>query len=105
MTGRAAQPTISSSELISLRVEVQPASDGQGRGHLRGGHKGVGGRVAVITWCEVAVVWGHNGVLVSLLYILSERLDADWLRALAHINYKYMDLYFFSIFQIELVQL
>ena len=40
------------------------------RAHLWGGHKGVCAGVAIISTSEVAVVGGHNGVLLSLLHVL-----------------------------------
>ena len=38
--------------------------------HLWGGHEGVCAGVAIVPSSEVAVVRGHNGVLLSLLHIL-----------------------------------
>lgn len=40
------------------------------RAHLWGGHKGVCAGVAIVPPSEVAVVGGHNGVLLSLLHVL-----------------------------------
>ena len=63
--------TISALQGVGERVEVQSASNGEGCDKLGRCDESVGGRVSVITAGEVTVVRGHNGVLLSLLDILT----------------------------------
>ena len=52
-------------------VEIQSPGQGEGHSHLRTGHEAVGGGVGVVTTGEVPVVARHDGVLLSLLHVLS----------------------------------
>ena len=52
-------------------VELQGAGQGQGDGHLRAGDEAVSGGVGVVTASEIPVVASDDGVLLSLLDVLS----------------------------------
>ena len=53
---------VSTHKRVLLGVEAEVSGDGEGCHQLWGGDEGVGGGVAVITGCEVAVVGGDDGV-------------------------------------------
>ena len=54
---------------------MQRAGDCHGDDEIRGGDKGVGSRVSIVTSSEVTVVGGDNGVSLSLLDILTVPLS------------------------------
>lgn len=58
---------ISTHQSVLLRVEGQVTSNGKGGDQLRGCHKGVCGRVAIVTRSKVAVVRGDDGVCLSCM--------------------------------------
>ena len=62
---------VSTSQLVLQRVEGQVARNGEGGDDLGGGDEGMGSRVAVIPLGEVPVVGGDDGVLDTLLHVLT----------------------------------
>lgn len=62
---------VSSLQGVGERVEVKVSSNAESDDQVRGGNKGVGGRVAVVTSSEVTVVRGEDGVGLALLDVLA----------------------------------
>lgn len=82
-------------KLVSEWVEIQSSGDAEGGDQFWGGDETVGGRIGVITTCEVSVVRCDDGVLLALLDVPTIPLaDAGSASVGQYLNF-YLKLYMF----------